>query len=211
MGRKRIHIASISSEKSRKATYAKRSRGLIKKAMELSILCNCEIALFMLDKEDIEVYSTDQTPIKTVEKALSFNPKINTNLHYESLFGGGDGDETDEADDISDKNIDKNELGGKLVEKRVKKRKKSFIGSFNGDQINFSNQNNKNLNKNESYQNLSFQTSPPPPSSNPNNSKDISSLILNQLGMLNVLLLKQQNSTNMNSRSENNFDNNIGS
>lgn len=50
MNRKRIVIKPISDERSRVGTYNKRKFGVIKKAMELSILCNCKIgvALFPL-------------------------------------------------------------------------------------------------------------------------------------------------------------------
>ena len=43
MNRKRIVIKPISDERSRVGTYNKRKFGVIKKAMELSILCNCKI------------------------------------------------------------------------------------------------------------------------------------------------------------------------
>ena len=45
MGRNKISIERISNEKNRVATFNKRRAGLIKKAMELSILCGCEISM----------------------------------------------------------------------------------------------------------------------------------------------------------------------
>merc|ERR1711907_55172 len=47
MGRKKIKIARIDDERVRKVTFTKRKAGLIKKAMELSLLCDCEIALII--------------------------------------------------------------------------------------------------------------------------------------------------------------------
>jgi len=52
MGKKKIEVfAKISDKNSRNVTYSKRKKGLIKKAMELSILCQQEIYLAILDKE----------------------------------------------------------------------------------------------------------------------------------------------------------------
>jgi hypothetical protein len=45
MGRKKIQIEKIKDERSRSVTFQKRKVGIMKKAMELSILCDCEIAL----------------------------------------------------------------------------------------------------------------------------------------------------------------------
>ena len=45
MGRNRIRIAPIKNERSRQSTFTKRKNGLVKKAMELSILCDCEVTV----------------------------------------------------------------------------------------------------------------------------------------------------------------------
>jgi hypothetical protein len=49
MGRNKIKIERIANERNRQATFTKRKNGLIKKAMELSILCDCEIALIVFN------------------------------------------------------------------------------------------------------------------------------------------------------------------
>lgn len=48
MGRNKIKIEFITNERTRLATFNKRKTGLIKKAMELSILCGCELALIVI-------------------------------------------------------------------------------------------------------------------------------------------------------------------
>uniref|UniRef100_A0A6B2L8H6 MADS-box domain-containing protein n=1 Tax=Arcella intermedia TaxID=1963864 RepID=A0A6B2L8H6_9EUKA len=50
MGRNKIKIERIANERNRQATFTKRKNGLIKKAMELSILCDCEIALVVFNQ-----------------------------------------------------------------------------------------------------------------------------------------------------------------
>ena len=43
MGKNKIKIEQIKSERNRNVTLYKRKKGLIKKAMELSLLCDAEI------------------------------------------------------------------------------------------------------------------------------------------------------------------------
>ncbi|ORZ13072.1 MADS box transcription factor MEF2, partial [Absidia repens] len=45
MGRKKIKIQPIGDERNKQVTFLKRKQGLMKKAYELSVLCNCEVAL----------------------------------------------------------------------------------------------------------------------------------------------------------------------
>ena len=47
MGRGKVELKRIEDKKSRQVTFSKRRIGLIKKARELSILCETEIALFI--------------------------------------------------------------------------------------------------------------------------------------------------------------------
>lgn len=47
MGRKKIQIARIPDERNRQVTFTKRKNGLLKKAMELSVLCDAEIAVII--------------------------------------------------------------------------------------------------------------------------------------------------------------------
>ncbi|KAK4473570.1 hypothetical protein MN116_002926 [Schistosoma mekongi] len=52
MGRKKIEIKFIKDEKNRLVTFAKRKSGLFKKAYELSVLCECEIALLVFTRSN---------------------------------------------------------------------------------------------------------------------------------------------------------------
>ena len=63
MGRKKINIARISDERNRQVTFTKRKFGLMKKAYELSVLCDCEIAVIIFNSHN-KVKSDETTPIK---------------------------------------------------------------------------------------------------------------------------------------------------
>ena len=61
MGRKKIAIKPIQSAASRRATFEKRRIGLLKKAMELSILCECTISVSIERKieKDLQIYASE--------------------------------------------------------------------------------------------------------------------------------------------------------
>ncbi|OBZ90714.1 Myocyte-specific enhancer factor 2D [Choanephora cucurbitarum] len=61
MGRKKIKIQPIQDERNRQVTFLKRKHGLMKKAYELSVLCNCEIALLIFNNNGklVQYASTD--------------------------------------------------------------------------------------------------------------------------------------------------------
>jgi ABC-type ATPase involved in cell division len=52
MGRKKIRIQPITDDRNRQVTFLKRKYGLMKKAYELSVLCNCEIALIIINNSN---------------------------------------------------------------------------------------------------------------------------------------------------------------
>ncbi|KAI8853142.1 hypothetical protein BC829DRAFT_21832 [Chytridium lagenaria] len=65
MGRKKIKIAPIVDERNRQVTFLKRKFGLMKKAYELSVLCDCEIALIIINHNNklVQYASTDMDKI----------------------------------------------------------------------------------------------------------------------------------------------------
>lgn len=50
MGRKKIAIEKIEDDRMRQITFAKRKNGLLKKAMELAVLCDCEVSLIIFNQ-----------------------------------------------------------------------------------------------------------------------------------------------------------------
>jgi len=52
MGRKKIAIRKINDARRRQVTFTRRKFGLMKKAYELSILCNCDVGLVLITKND---------------------------------------------------------------------------------------------------------------------------------------------------------------
>ncbi|KAK9833705.1 hypothetical protein WJX74_003257 [Apatococcus lobatus] len=65
MGRKKIRIEKIGDERNRQVTFTKRKNGLMKKAMELSVLCGCEISLVIFNSNGklFQYSSTDMEAI----------------------------------------------------------------------------------------------------------------------------------------------------
>jgi hypothetical protein len=59
MGRKKIAIKRITDPRRRQVTFSRRKFGLMKKAYELSVLCNCDVALMMFTpNHKLFVYSS---------------------------------------------------------------------------------------------------------------------------------------------------------
>ncbi len=52
MGRKKITISKINDERNRQVTFTKRKTGLMKKAYELSVLCDCEIVIIIFNNNN---------------------------------------------------------------------------------------------------------------------------------------------------------------
>ena len=63
MGKRKIDIVDMITDKmTRNVTYCKRKKGLLKKAMELSILCGQDIQLIMWDRMKKKMVAYQSTP-----------------------------------------------------------------------------------------------------------------------------------------------------
>eukprot|EP00124_Ichthyophonus_hoferi_P003451 Ihof_evm4s299 gene=Ihof_evmTU4s299 len=65
MGRKKIQIQSIADERNKQVTFTKRKAGLMKKAYELSVLCDCEVALIVFNSSN-KLYQYSSTDIDRI-------------------------------------------------------------------------------------------------------------------------------------------------
>lgn len=69
MGRGRVQLKRIENKINRQVTFSKRRSGLLKKAHEISVLCEAEVALIVFaTKGKISEYATDSwyVPNKTI-------------------------------------------------------------------------------------------------------------------------------------------------
>jgi hypothetical protein len=87
MGRNKIKIEKIRNDSVRKVTSYKRTKGLLKKSMELSILCGTRVVLGVYDPNDkLTFYSSDGNTLslfqnlmknKNVEKEVISDADVN--------------------------------------------------------------------------------------------------------------------------------------
>ncbi|CAI9758713.1 unnamed protein product [Fraxinus pennsylvanica] len=69
MGRGRVQLKRIENKISRQVTFSKRRSGLLKKAHEISVLCDAEVALIVFStKGKLFEYSTDSSMEKIIER-----------------------------------------------------------------------------------------------------------------------------------------------
>ncbi|XP_054638818.1 myocyte-specific enhancer factor 2D isoform X3 [Dunckerocampus dactyliophorus] len=84
MGRKKIQIQRITDERNRQVTFTKRKFGLMKKAYELSVLCDCEIALIIFNHSNklFQYASTDMDKVllKYTEYNEPHESRTNTDI-----------------------------------------------------------------------------------------------------------------------------------
>ncbi|XP_029073017.1 myocyte-specific enhancer factor 2B isoform X2 [Monodon monoceros] len=84
MGRKKIQISRILDQRNRQVTFTKRKFGLMKKAYELSVLCDCEIALIIFNSANrlFQYASTDMDHVllKYTEYSEPHESRTNTDI-----------------------------------------------------------------------------------------------------------------------------------
>jgi hypothetical protein len=51
MGRRKIRIEPVRDDKLRQATFTKRKNGILKKCYELSVLCDCDLAMLIFSQQ----------------------------------------------------------------------------------------------------------------------------------------------------------------
>ncbi|XP_077446517.1 myocyte-specific enhancer factor 2D homolog isoform X7 [Stigmatopora argus] len=107
MGRKKIQIQRITDERNKQVTFTKRKFGLMKKAYELSVLCDCEIALIIFNHANklFQYASTDMDKVllKYTEYNEPHESRTNADI-IETLrkkgFNGCDSPEPDGDDSV---------------------------------------------------------------------------------------------------------------
>ncbi|CAG8653142.1 13397_t:CDS:2 [Ambispora leptoticha] len=95
MGRKKIQIKPIKDERNRQVTFLKRKYGLMKKAYELSVLCDCEIALIIFNSNNklVQYASTDIDKILLKYTEYSEPHESKGNHDFANTTDNGDDDE----------------------------------------------------------------------------------------------------------------------
>ncbi|KAF3619026.1 Agamous-like MADS-box protein AGL8 -like protein [Capsicum annuum] len=99
MGRGRVELKRIENKIRRQVTFSKRRCGLLKKANEISVLCDADVALIVFStKGKLFEYSTDSSMESILERyerysyaerkmnPIDSDPKENWNLEYPKLM-----------------------------------------------------------------------------------------------------------------------------
>ena len=85
MGRRKIQIKTITDDKSKQVTFLKRKFGLMKKAYELSVLCNCQVALILF-KEDGSLVEYSSSDMDTMLLRYTESPSMHEKRSNEDVF-----------------------------------------------------------------------------------------------------------------------------
>lgn len=84
MGKGRVELKRIENKINRQVTFAKRRNGLLKKAYELSVLCDAEVALIIFSSRGkLYEFSSTSSMLQTLEKYQKSNygpPETNVSI-----------------------------------------------------------------------------------------------------------------------------------
>lgn len=83
MGRGRVELKRIENKINRQVTFAKRRNGLLKKAYELSVLCDAEVALIIFSNRG-KLYEFCSSP--RYVSAINLTPSLYIYQDYVDLF-----------------------------------------------------------------------------------------------------------------------------
>ncbi|KVI02618.1 Transcription factor, MADS-box [Cynara cardunculus var. scolymus] len=79
MGRGRVQLKRIENKISRQVTFSKRRTGLLKKAHEISVLCDADVALIVFStKGKLFEYATHSRLDERYPNEFYYNPTIET-------------------------------------------------------------------------------------------------------------------------------------
>ena len=90
MGKKKYEqIEQIKNSNSRNITYYKRIKGLVKKSIELSVLCNQEVIVYVVDhkKQKMLHYASDPNSNLLDLFNTKFEREFVTNYDYQKVGG----------------------------------------------------------------------------------------------------------------------------
>ncbi|KAI1321784.1 Ribosome-releasing factor 2, mitochondrial [Mortierella claussenii] len=101
MGRKKIQIKTIMDERNRQVTFQKRRFGLMKKAMELSVLCDCQIGLIIFNSNNKLVQYSSHDIDSILLRYTEYNDSCETYTNKEFLAVTGNKEEDEDEDGLS--------------------------------------------------------------------------------------------------------------
>ena len=162
MGRNKISIQKIKDERIRNITYYKRKKGLVKKAMELSLLCDADILVCVYPKHiayrQLLIFSTTNNADNFIDKYIK-NPLIKKEIFglkdYGALFTNNilNDEQMKQINDIENDNNDG--IGKTLNNNNIFNFDKNKITNFVGFPTFFNfNKENKIINEPLGFKNL---------------------------------------------------------
>ncbi|PQM36659.1 agamous-like MADS-box protein AGL19 [Prunus yedoensis var. nudiflora] len=96
MGRGKVELKRIENPTSRQVTFSKRRNGLLKKAFELSILCDAEVALIILSPSDKIYQFASHETIAMYRNQVGLPESNNSSFRQARTMEFGRNNETEE-------------------------------------------------------------------------------------------------------------------